>query len=302
MIRGDNLENPPLVLLHGGPGMAETMMFRHCNAVLERGFTVIYWDQRGAGRSFNRKISRSSMTVAQFVADLNELVDTVRARLGKTQVVLFGHSWGSVLGALYAARYPDKVAVYVGGAQIGDTQAGEAASYQFALAEAERLHNRKALQALRKIGAPPYDASRLMKERTWVQRLAGQMTPRALWDLGRVFLGAPESSIFELPNVVRGFRFSLDAMWAEVSALNLLTLVPELPMPVFFFLGRRDHWVPPETSVAYFNALKAPSKQLVWFEESGHEMFADEPDKFNRTMTELVRPVAVQMLASLATV
>jgi alpha-beta hydrolase superfamily lysophospholipase len=63
-------------------------------------------------------------------------------------------------------------------------------------------------------------------------------------------------------------------------------------MPVFFFLGRRDHWVPPETSVAYFDALTAPSKELVWFEQSGHEMFADEPDKFNQTMVALVRPVA----------
>jgi len=84
----------------------------------------------------------------------------------------------------------------------------------------------------------------------------------------------------------------MNAMWPEVSTLNLLKLVPALRMPVFFFLGERDHWVPPQTSVAYFNALTAPEKTLVWFERSGHEMFADEPDKFNRTMVELVRPAA----------
>ena len=62
-------------------------------------------------------------------------------------------------------------------------------------------------------------------------------------------------------------------------------------MPVFFFLGRKDRWVPPETSVAYFDALTAPSKKLVWFDESGHEPFVDEPAKFNAAMVELVRPV-----------
>ncbi len=62
-------------------------------------------------------------------------------------------------------------------------------------------------------------------------------------------------------------------------------------MPVFFFLGRHDHWVPPEISVAYFDALTAPAKTLVWFEESGHEPFVDEPAKFNASMVELVRPV-----------
>ena len=69
-------------------------------------------------------------------------------------------------------------------------------------------------------------------------------------------------------------------------------LAPTLQVPVFFFLGRRDHWVPPETSVAYFDMLTAPSKTLVWFDHSGHEPFMDEPEKFNRLMAELVRPVA----------
>lgn len=82
-------------------------------------------------------------------------------------------------------------------------------------------------------------------------------------------------------------------MGEEVSRLNLLKLVPALKMPVVIFVGRRDHWVPPDTSLAYFDALSAPSKQLVWFEHSGHEAFVDEPEKFNATMVELVRPLAL---------
>jgi pimeloyl-ACP methyl ester carboxylesterase len=80
-------------------------------------------------------------------------------------------------------------------------------------------------------------------------------------------------------------------MWAEVSRLNLIELEPALEMPVFFFLGRKDHWVPAEISVAYIDVLTAPSKELVWFEQSGHEPFVDEPANFNAAMVELVRPV-----------
>jgi pimeloyl-ACP methyl ester carboxylesterase len=83
----------------------------------------------------------------------------------------------------------------------------------------------------------------------------------------------------------------MDVMWHEVSKLNLLELAPILKVPVFFFLGRKDHWVPAETSVAYFDALGAPSKKLVWFEDSGHEPFMDEPARFNAAMVDLVRPV-----------
>jgi pimeloyl-ACP methyl ester carboxylesterase len=300
MMRGESVANPPLILLHGGPGLSETALFRHFNAPLEKSFTVVYWDQRGAAKSFDRGIPRSSMTVEQFVSDLHELVELVCNRLGRRKVAIFGHSWGSVLGPLFAGRFPEKVAAYVGSGQIGDWAAAEWATYAWALAEAERLGKRRAVRKLRAIGPPPHTAEKLWTQRTCLSRLEGRMSPRAMWTLGRAVLGSPESSILELAGTMRGFRFSLDAMWAEVSRLSLIELAPALQMPAFFFLGRRDHWVPADISLAYIDALTAPSKELVWFEESGHEPFMDEPAKFNAAMVELVRPVAASHLPASA--
>lgn len=294
MIRGESLANPPLILLHGGPGMTETSLFRHFNVALEQSFTVVYWDQRGAGKSFDRDIPRSSMRLEQFIADLDELVDAVCKRLGKTGVTIFGHSWGSALGVLYAARFPHKVAAYVGCGQLGDWAAGESSSYAFVLGEAERRGHRRAIEKLHAIGPPPHTVERLLVERTWLSRFEGRFGAKAAWKMGRAVLGAPESSLFELPRIVRGLRFSLDAMWTEVSQLDLVKLAPAFGMPVFFFLGRKDHWVPTEASVAYFDAMVAPSKKIVWFEESGHEPFVDEPDRFHAAMVEWVRPVGVR--------
>jgi pimeloyl-ACP methyl ester carboxylesterase len=299
-IRGEALSNPVLICLHGGPGFPETWLQRYFNASLEKSFTVVYWDQRGAGKSFKPGMAKSSMTVEQFIADLDQLVDLVCARVRQRKVVVFGHSWGSALGMLYAGRFPEKVSVYVGGAQIGDWAAAESASYALTLAEAERLHNRRAVNALRAIGPPPYAASSVFTERTWSQRLDGQLGPAMLWNMTRIALTGPEPVLFNLRRTIRAFRFTMDAMWPEVSLLNLMKLVPALRMPAFFFLGKRDHWVVPETSVAYFNALSAPQKTLVWFERSGHEMFADEPDKFNQVMVELVRPAACANLRAAA--
>lgn len=117
------------------------------------------------------------MTVEQFVADLDELVDLVCARLAKSTVLIFGHSWGSVLGVLYAERFPHKVDAYVGGGQIGDWPAAEFASYEYALT---RQGNRNALKDLRAIGLPPYPAASVFKERTWLQRFDGRLRNRAL--------------------------------------------------------------------------------------------------------------------------
>jgi pimeloyl-ACP methyl ester carboxylesterase len=82
-------------------------------------------------------------------------------------------------------------------------------------------------------------------------------------------------------------------MWEEVSALDLVKAAPVLAMPVFFFIGRHDRVIAPQTSVAYFDRLRAPSKKLVWFEESAHEPPFEEPAKFNAAMVELLRPVMV---------
>jgi len=148
------------------------------------------------------------------------------------------------------------------------------------------------MKKLRAIGPPPYSADSVFTERTAVLRLDGRASPKEVWKIARAALTAPESSLLDAVGAMRGFRFSMNAMWPEVSRLNLIQLAPILTMPVFLLLGRKDHWVPPETSMDYFNALTAPSKQVVWFEESAHEMFVDEPARFNQTMISLVRPVA----------
>lgn len=293
MIRGESVANPVLILLHGGPGFPEMRLFRTFNAPLEQSFTVVYWEQRGTDKSFDRKIPKSSMTIERFIADLDELVDAVRKRLTQDKVAIYGHSWGSMLGVLYAARFPEKVSAYVGTGQIGDWPASEALSYAFTLAEAERRNNRKALKELRAIGAPPHTYGKMAVQRKWLTRYVGIVRGMSLWKFVRITLGGPEASIFDLPNILRGFMLSA-CMWPEVSALNLVKAVPALKMPVFFFIGRHDRVVAPETSAAYFDVLAAPSKRFVWFEESAHEPPVEEPAKFNALMAELVRPLTLR--------
>jgi hypothetical protein len=115
-----------------------------------------------------------------------------------------------------------RVAAYVGSGQIGDWPASESSSYAFALAEAQCLNNRKAVEALRAVGPPPHTAKKLWVQRTWLSRVEGHGGGIFMWRIGRILLGGPESSIFDLPNLLRGWFFSLDTMWAEASALNLM--------------------------------------------------------------------------------
>ena len=184
--RGMNAGSPAVILLHGGPGTSETALFRHFNADLERHFLMVYWDQRGTGRSYRRGIPTATMTIDQFVRDLDEVVEIVRHRFGKARVVLLGHSWGTALGIVYAARFPDKVAAYVGIGQVADMREGERLSYQYARSEARRREHRSAMQALDRIGEPPHTVDEMLTSRKWVERFGGSFhgdmsTGKLIW-------------------------------------------------------------------------------------------------------------------------
>jgi pimeloyl-ACP methyl ester carboxylesterase len=292
MVRGRDVGNPLLVIVHGGPGSSETALFRTSNAALEEAFTVVYWDQRGAGRSLSSP--RESMTIARYVADLDELIDTLLARFGHRRVIVLGHSWGSAVGTLYATGAPAKVAAYVGVGQISNMLASETLSYRFALSEARRRGHRKAVRVLEAMGEPPLSVEAVMQQRRWLMTFGGAFGSRVSFGrLLRRTMFAPEGSPLDVVRLARGARASIDALWDQMAPLRLDRDHRFFDVPVFFLLGRLDNQVVASLAAQYFEVIDAPHKELVWFEESGHFLPFEEPAKFNATLVDRVRPFAL---------
>ncbi|MCU0903389.1 MAG: alpha/beta hydrolase [Tabrizicola sp.] len=125
--------NPVLLFLHGGPGMAEFFMEQDYPTGLERHFTMVWWELRGAGMSFSSDIPPETMTMDQMVADTIEVADHLRDRFGQDRILLLGHSWGSYLGIQVAARAPDRFLAYVGMAQITHQLRSEVMAHDYLL-------------------------------------------------------------------------------------------------------------------------------------------------------------------------
>lgn len=292
--RGVSQSNPALILLHGGPGASESALFRHYNSALEQHFMVVYWEQRGTGRSFHPDIPPASMTIAQFVRDLDEVVEMVRQRFEKNKVVLLGHSWGTVLGTIYATLHPEKVSAYIGISQVADAPQGRRLSYMFAVAEARKRRNSKAISELRIIGPPPYaSVDERLTTGKWVERFGGVFhadlsTGKLIWSA----LRTEEANLIDLVRFGQGNRFSLIQLEDEISRLNLGERYLSFNVPVFFLLGRYDRHVPAILAEQYFARIKAPFKCLVWFEHSAHNPPFEEPAKFNQVMIKRVLPLS----------
>ncbi len=290
--RGIKISNPALLILHGGPGASEAALFRAFNSELEQHFLVVNWEQRGTGRSFHSDISPDSMTLAQFLRDLDEVIELIHTRFNTRCVVLLGHSWGSVLGTIYAFQHPEKIAAYVGIGQLGNMPEGERLSYDYALTQAVARGNREALDALRKIGPPPHRVDDMLISRHWVAHFGGSF--HADLSIGKLIWAAlttDEASLVDLILFGRGNRFSLEHLWREFSRLDL-RIYKTFKMPLFFLLGRYDWQVPATLAASYFQTIEAPYKRLIWFEQSAHNPPFEEAETFNRVMIDNVLPMA----------
>ena len=93
----------PIVILHGGPGLDHTYFLPQLEE-LAKHFQLIFYDQRGSGKSTGI-IDSASINTNNFVEDLEGL----RKKLNLSQMNLLGHSWGSFLAINYALKYPRRI-------------------------------------------------------------------------------------------------------------------------------------------------------------------------------------------------
>jgi pimeloyl-ACP methyl ester carboxylesterase len=293
LTRGADRRAPVLLWLHGGPGGAERPLFRYFNGALEDHFVVAYWDQRGAGRSFDPEADPRRLTIARHLADLDVVVDHLRRSFGRNGIILIGHSWGGALGLLYAREHPDKVSAFIGVAPVVAPRAGQQAEYDFVLDEASRLEDADALAQLQALGAPPYaSASEVLAVEAIADRYGAvfHQRPNRAWMMLRGIAGGLVTP-WEIPRLIRGNQVSLDAMAGALLDLDLFQSVPSVTVPVFFLLGRYDRHVDARLSARYLEQLEAPSKQLIWFEDSAHNVPFEEPERFDRTVIEAVHSI-----------
>jgi len=296
--RGVDTQKPTIILLHGGPGISESALFRHYDEALEKHFLMVYWEQRGAGRSYHSGISRDSMSIDQFESDLDQVVDLVKYRFGKNKVILLAHSWGTVLGTIYAYQHPEKVAAYIGVAQIANFSEGERRSYAWALTQAIKRDNGDAMADLQAMSPQPRSVDDELTKGKWVEKFGGVFHHGlSTWKLIQAALSTDETNLVDLMKFGQGNRFSLESLRPEYAKVDL-TRYRSFKIPIVFFLGRHDWHIPSVLAERYFNIIDAPGKRLVWFEESAHNPPFEEPEKFIQALIDEILPLATEPIST----
>lgn len=280
LVKGQSKENPILLMLHGGPGFP-LMPFSNRLKRLEEEFIVVYWDQRGAGKSYNDEIPTNTMTIERFLKDAYEVIQLVKCEYGKERIFLAGHSWGSILGINLAYEYPSEIYAYIGISQVVDYDKGSEISYEFALKTAKERNMTDKIEKLTEIGEPPFKdgINEVSLISMYVSEFGGAYHIDV--DIDEIIGNSEVYSTTDIDNINKGMQFS---------AINLIETLVETNLvkdnklafetPIIFLCGKYDYLVPSEIVLEYYETLKAPSKDVIWMNESAHFCYLEETENF----------------------
>jgi len=299
IIRGQNVNKPVLLFLSGGPGASEAARVLRFNQELEKHFVVVIWEQRGCGKSYPSLNPKSNLTLAQYTSDIIELSEMLRTRFDEKKIYLVGHSWGSIIGTRAVQERSDLFYAYIGTAQMVDVQETDQIIYDMVLNHSRKIGDKGFVQTLEAQGMPPYyGSSPIWPYATLFGReYAIYEAPnikdeeyRRDGDILMLMLKQPEYGWLDRIYYLLGLMNTFNVVYPQLQDMDFRLDATHLDLPVYLMLGRHDMNNPYQIPEEYFNLLEAPSKELYFFEDSGHGMIWEEADLFHSLMTSTVLP------------
>lgn len=297
-IRGNDPRNPILLFLHGGPGspmMAESWTFQK---PWEDFFTVVQWDQRGAGKTFGesgRKVD-PAMTVDQMQADAEALVEWLRRTYQKPKIFLLGHSWGSILGVKVAQHHPDWLYAYIAVGQVVGIRQNESVGYQQTLEKARAVKNAQAIKELESIAPYPnkegqMPLSSLITERKWDIALGGMLYGRDSDNEAQRWSLSPDYSDRDVRSAELGEAATVGVLLPQLAGVDF-SGVSRFDCPVFMFAGADDRTTPQTLAREFFDRIQAPQKKYYKVDGAAHYVFNERPGLFLVDLVRDVRPLS----------
>ena len=296
ILRGESVDNPVLLFLSGGPGASEAARVLRFNQELEKHFVVAIWEQRGCGKSYPSHYPASDLTIEQYTADIIELSEYLRQRFDEQKIYLVGHSWGTIIGVHAAQARPDLFHAYVGTAQMVDIQETDQIIYDMVLEHSRQSGDTQFVQTLEAQGQPPYLGSSPIQPYSTLfgREYALFEAPnikneeyRRDGDILLLMLKQPEYGWLDRVYYLLGLMNTFNVVYPQLQDMDFRLDAARFDLPVYIILGRHDMNNPSQIPVKYFDLLEAPSKQLIFFEDSGHGMIWEEAALFHEIMIDM---------------
>lgn len=305
-IKGSDVSNPVILFLHGGPGSPFTPYADAIFKGWEEDFVLVHWDQRGTGKTFGIYapeeldpdfLTSNPLTLEQMVQDGIELAEHLINRLGKQKLILFGTSWGSVIGVKMASEGPELFHVYIGHSQLVNPSENNIYNYRQLFELVEEKEDVKSSRILKSIGPPPYDEARTMGQFIQIikkyERINSDPGPRDWgeipfeYDNPKDAQHRSDGDDYSFLSYVGDTRFDIEPM---ITSIDLLEDNYQFQLPVYLIQGKEDILTPLAITKKYFSKIEAPQKELIIVPKAAHG--------FNLAVVEAIRIILMNKIIS----
>jgi pimeloyl-ACP methyl ester carboxylesterase len=284
---------PVVLFVHGGPGYPQMWFSRAFDKQLIKDFTVVHWDQRSAGKSYERRAPIASYQLQQIALDGVSVAEHLCQKFGTNQILLVGHSWGTMVGAAMSNLRPDLFKAFVSVGTCVDWVSAD--QYKFAELEklAKETQDEELFAELLDIRKPPYSTHDQMARLAdlWINFKGFGGTCRKLSEeqLGEAIIQSTEYSDAEIERALDALRRVVDVLAPDLVKYNAFKEVPKIAVPVVFVQGTYDNNTPTDLARSYFEKLEAPKgKNWIEFKDSAHMPMYEEPELFVEVLRKLV--------------
>jgi pimeloyl-ACP methyl ester carboxylesterase len=294
-LRGEDLANPVIVVAHGGPGSSLTPFITETTRGWETSFTVVHWDQRGAGLTFSRAPKgQGEVSLARIAEDGLEVTAHALKRTGQAKAIVLGTSWGSLVAVTMARRRPELFHALVGAGQVVDSGLNEVVGYEALLARVRAAGDARSEAVLVRLGPPPWTMQQTMTERRILIGRYPPLSERGMQSKVLVaLLSAPGLSLKQAVDWFGGANFSLTDLKDALFTYSDGPPYAPLDVPFVVIQGSDDIQTPTSLAAAYLEAIAAPAKRFVSLPGGGHMAMVAMPDAFLQALLAQARPFAL---------
>jgi pimeloyl-ACP methyl ester carboxylesterase len=285
-IKGTSKTKPVLVFIHGGPSWPATPMLRKYNQDLARDFVLVSWDQRNCGKS--KSDSTAILTTDLYVEDAHQLTQYLKKEFQTKKIFIACHSWGTIIGTYLVLKYPEDYAAYIGIGQFVNPNKSEAISWNYVTKQVKLNKDTPTLNVLMTIPFTEENGYKngfddLIKFRSVANKYFANSKVAVLSNPTQLYDDYSKLDWFTPVMTTGKILFNyMNSIKIDFSPYK------EFKVPVYYFAGRYDYETSSEVVEQYFNTIKAPKKNLYWFEQSAHSPHWEEPALFHQRLLSIL--------------
>ncbi len=288
-VYGEDIDNPVLLYLHGGPGSSTSDIDYIFTRKWADVYTVVTWDQRNCGKSYDAQQNDIVLTRELFLTDGKKITKFILDYLSKDKLTILGHSWGSIYGANLALEYPEYYECFIGTGQLVDYIENEEAFRQEALLWAEG--DKETLEFINQLTPDRITMEHITARNAIMQKYGYDMMANGSdYNLMTTVIFNPNYSIIDwIDYFKRDMSVYLDFFASKEFASFSLKGRVDYQMPFYNINGDKDYQTNYTLAQEYFEQVNAPYKQMYLMENMTHGLLESDSEGFSKLIHQIAK-------------